>query len=218
MAGGTDADAYLQFSPSCAPSSVASCWRAVTPRTCWAINTAGFQSMLVSASKHTTAPRWSDYCATVPAHPSPWIAFANRVLPWRTAAQNSTASLELTSVVPTRPPAADLDARPSAAGFHRAPAAVAGAAHQGCLKSEAIFRRAAPWKTSPLGGKRSTQSDKRGDSISCANRGGILDSRSKFDSRDGQVCSESIECIQWTGSATRRHLEHMGVDHRGGNV
>ncbi|MDD5030870.1 MAG: transposase [Rhodoferax sp.] len=37
------------------------CWRDVTPKRCWAIRTVVSRSMLVSASNHTTALRWSGY-------------------------------------------------------------------------------------------------------------------------------------------------------------
>jgi hypothetical protein len=48
---------------SCAPSLHGACWRAVTPKTCRATNTAASRSTPVSASKPTTALRWSVCCA-----------------------------------------------------------------------------------------------------------------------------------------------------------
>ena len=53
---------------SCAPSLHGACWRAVTPKTCRATNTAASRSTPVSASKPTTALRWSVCCAIAPVH------------------------------------------------------------------------------------------------------------------------------------------------------
>ncbi|MEI2622792.1 MAG: IS91 family transposase [Giesbergeria sp.] len=44
------------------------CWRTVTPKTCWATNTAASRWTPVCASKPTTALRWSGCCAIAPAH------------------------------------------------------------------------------------------------------------------------------------------------------
>ena len=48
---------------SCAPSLLGACWRTVTPKTCWATNTAASRWMRGCASKPTTALRWSGCCA-----------------------------------------------------------------------------------------------------------------------------------------------------------
>jgi hypothetical protein len=83
-----------------APSWAGVCWRVVTPKRCWATSTAGFRWTPVSASRRTTAQRWSACCVTAPAHPLPWIVCAKRALPWCTAVPSSAASPAVTSAVP----------------------------------------------------------------------------------------------------------------------
>ena len=61
---------------SCAPSLLGACWRTVTPKTCWATNTAASRWTPVSASKPTTALRWSGCCAIARVHRFPWSAYA----------------------------------------------------------------------------------------------------------------------------------------------
>jgi hypothetical protein len=60
----------------------------------------GFSVDAGVALKQTTAPRWSGCYAIAPTHPLPWTAFAERALPWCTAAPNSAASLAVTSAEP----------------------------------------------------------------------------------------------------------------------
>lgn len=76
------------------------CWRTVTPKTCWATNTAASRWTPVSASKPTTALRWSGCCAIARVHRFPWSAYAKREANWCTAVPNSAASPPVTSVVP----------------------------------------------------------------------------------------------------------------------
>lgn len=85
---------------SCAPSLLGACWRTVTPKTCWATNTAASRWTPVSASKPTTALRWSGCCAIARVHRFPWSAYAKREANWCTAVPNSAASPPVTSVVP----------------------------------------------------------------------------------------------------------------------
>jgi hypothetical protein len=85
---------------SCAPSLLGACWRTVTPKTCWATNTAASRWMRGCASKPTTALRWSGCCAIARVHRFPWSAYAKREANWCTAVPNSAASPPVTSVVP----------------------------------------------------------------------------------------------------------------------
>ena len=85
---------------SCAPLLLGACWRAVTPKTCWPTSTAASRWTPVSASKPTTALRWSGCCAIARVHHFPSSAYAKREANWCTAVPNSAASPPVTSVVP----------------------------------------------------------------------------------------------------------------------
>ena len=67
---------------------------------CWGTNTAVSRWTPVSASKPTTALRWSGCCAIARVHRFPWSAYAKREANWCTAVPNSAASPPVTSVVP----------------------------------------------------------------------------------------------------------------------